>query len=306
MDARLDAATLARGLRAMLGELRRHEQELNRLNVFPVRDHDTGTNLALTVQSAVAQLDGSHTMAEVTAAITEGSLLGARGNSGVILAEALRGLCATWAPLDQVGPDDLVRGFRAAADHAAGAVLRPVDGTIVTVVRATAEALEAAPGGDVAELLDRAVDAAARAVTATTGQLAVLRDAGVVDAAGRGFELCLRALAGALRPAPQPPAGERAGAAAGRPGPDPHPAGAPGRHLTARGQVEVQFLLQCPERAVEELRRRLGRLGDSVAVVGGGGRYQVHLHTREPAAAVEAAAAVGVTSRVRVTPLPRQ
>ena len=128
--------------------LRTHQDELNRLNVYPVPDGDTGTNMALTLESVVGELpglDGSDDeMHEVCEAIRHGSLMGARGNSGVILSQILRGLADTFSPLDSVSGADVVAGLRRAADAAYEAVLRPVEGTILTVVRLAAESVEQA------------------------------------------------------------------------------------------------------------------------------------------------------------------
>src|SRR6266540_873172 len=151
----LDAAALGDVLAAVLDLVRDHEDELNRLNVFPVRDHDTGTNMTLTLEGAVKAVEATsgRPMRELARAVVDAAMVEARGNSGTILAEVLRGLFETWAPLELVGP------------------------------------------ADVNALLAGAAEAAGRAVEATTGQLAALRRAGVVDAAARGFELCVRAFA---------------------------------------------------------------------------------------------------------------
>src|SRR6266536_4824888 len=132
---RLNTAGLGKCLRSMLAAVRDHEDELNRLNVFPVRDHDTGTNMALTLAGEVKAVEATRgrPMRELAGAVVDAAMLEARGNSGTILAEVLRGLFETWAPLDLVGPADLVRGFRAAADRAEQSVLNPVEGTILTV-----------------------------------------------------------------------------------------------------------------------------------------------------------------------------
>src|SRR6266540_1328790 len=193
----LDAAALGDVLAAVLDLVRDHEDELNRLNVFPVRDHDTGTNMTLTLEGAVKAVEATsgRPMRELARAVVDAAMVEARGNSGTILAEVLRGLFETWAPLELVGPADLVRGFRAAAERAEQSVLEPVEGTILTVARVTADAMEELAPADVNALLAGAAEAAGRAVEATTGQLAALRRAGVVDAAARGFELCVRAFA---------------------------------------------------------------------------------------------------------------
>ena len=287
---RLSAAGLGKCLRSMLAAVRDHEDELNRLNVFPVRDHDTGTNMALTLAGVVKAVEatGDRPLRELAAAVVDAALLDARGNSGIILAEVLRGLFETWAPLERVGAADLARGFRVAAERADQAVLEPVEGTILTVVRATAEALALAEpsAGDPAELLAEAAQATTRAVEATRDQLDVLRRAGVVDAAARGFELCMWAFAAtaAGRPAP-----ERA-----RP-----PVAAVGAQ--ARGPAfEVQYLLACGERDAEELKRYLATVGDSIAVARGDGRYRVHVHTDHPGAAIEEAIRRGPVSRIQI------
>ncbi len=294
MPQPLDAQTLVEAVRAMLGELRRHSDELNRLNVFPVHDRDTGTNMVATLQRAAEAADAADGggMRAAATAITEGALMGAAGNSGMILAEVLRGLCETWAPLDRVGPAELVTGFWAASRHADRAVLEPVEGTILTVVRATAEALEAAGDRDVDALLAVGVEAATRAVAATQDQLDVLRDAGVVDAAGRGFELCLGALASVVA-APRPPG--RAAPAAPRP--------LPGHERGDGHAFEVQYLLACRPEEIEQLKGYLRTIGDSVAVTGDGGLYSVHVHTDDAGPAIEAAIRRGTPSRIRVARL---
>lgn len=289
----LDAAALGDALAAMLALVREHEDELNRLNVFPVRDHDTGTNMALTLEGVVKAVEATRgrPMRELASAVVDAAMLEARGNSGTILAEVLRGLFETWATLELVGPADLVRGFRAAAERAQQSVLEPVEGTILTVARVTADAMEELAAAEVGALLAGATEAAGRAVEATTGQLAVLRRAGVVDAAARGFELCVRAFATTVggepaesRGAAEPVGDRGAGTPAGRRGP----------------AFEVQYLLVCSERDARELERYLATIGDSITVARGDGRYRVHVHTDQAGAAIEAAVQRGQTSRIEV------
>ncbi len=141
----LAAADLRRALLRFRDALRAHQEELNRLNVYPVPDGDTGTNMALTLESVSAELKQSESMDDVCHAISRGSLMGARGNSGVILSQILRGLSDEFRTEDAVRPEVLARGFRRAADAAYEAVMRPVEGTILTVVREIAEAFEALP-----------------------------------------------------------------------------------------------------------------------------------------------------------------
>jgi dihydroxyacetone kinase-like predicted kinase len=300
----LDATALGDVLDAMLAVVREHEDELNRLNVFPVRDHDTGTNMALTLEGVVKAVEATRgrPMREVAAAVVDAAMLEARGNSGTILAEVLRGLFETWAPLERVGPADLVSGFRAAAERARQSVLEPVEGTILTVARVTADAMEELPPADVDVLLARAAEAAGRAVEATTGQLAALRRAGVVDAAARGFELCVRAFAATV-------AGEAAQAPGGgteQPRRDPGraaatPDGAPGEGR--RGPAfEVQYLLDCDtgEDEMRDLERYLATIGDSITIARGDGRCRVHVHTDQAGAAIEEAIRRGKVSKIEI------
>jgi dihydroxyacetone kinase-like predicted kinase len=218
-------------------------------------------------------------------------LLEARGNSGTILAEALRGLCQTWAPLGTVGPAELVRGFQAAAERADRAVLEPVEGTILTVVRATVRALEALPADDVGRQLAAAADAAAQAVAATRNQLAALRRAGVVDAGARGWELCLRAFAASTGGVP--------------PRSEPADVPAPGCAVLTPG-YEVQYLLTCSQQDAQAIEGYLRTIGESVTLVRGDGCVRVHVHTDRPGPAIEAALRVGKPSRIEIACLHPQ
>jgi dihydroxyacetone kinase-like predicted kinase len=328
----LDAPTLAASLRAMLAALRAHEDELNRLNVFPVRDHDTGTNMVLTLAGMVAALDAptdgapEPTLAGIAKAAGGAALEEARGNSGVILAEALRGLLDTWAPLERVGPADLARGLRAAATAAREAVLDPVEGTILTVADATATAVEAhahshphthgnsETGTTVPALLAIAASAAREAVAATREQLGALHDAGVVDAAGYGLQRCLEAFAATTMDATDGAAEgtspvDNASAtpsnldslASGGP-----PEAGEGTHAVpgesgGPALFEVQYLIACEREAADELARELGAIGDSVAVARGNGTFRVHVHTEQAGAAIEAALRWGTPSRIQVS-----
>ncbi|MDP9386423.1 MAG: DAK2 domain-containing protein, partial [Actinomycetota bacterium] len=189
--------------------LRDHREAVNRLNVYPVPDGDTGTNMALTVESVVKALDGADDMSEVCRAICHGSLMGARGNSGVILCQVLRGMAEAWRDAEGAGAGDVARALRAATEAAYRAVMHPVEGTMLTVARAAADdACRAAEaGGGLVEVLDAARAAAADALAGTPEQLAVLKEAGVVDAGGAGLLLLLDALlhVAAERPLPVPP-----------------------------------------------------------------------------------------------------
>src|SRR6516225_6112777 len=186
---RLTPSDLASVVVTYRDALRGHKEAINRLNVYPVPDGDTGTNMALTVEAAVAELaalDGHGTdLPGVCHAITHGSLMGARGNSGVILSQILRGIADAFAHDPNGDSTTLADGLSRATTAAYGAVMRPVEGTILSVVRAAADAAAGPGPGPVpslTNLLDNCHDAAADALRRTPEQLPVLQQAGVVDA----------------------------------------------------------------------------------------------------------------------------
>ncbi|HEY3671489.1 MAG TPA: DAK2 domain-containing protein [Acidimicrobiia bacterium] len=291
--------------------LRTHQDELNALNVYPVPDGDTGTNMALTLESVVGELDGSpevapmetDSMERVCEAIRHGSLMGARGNSGVILSQILRGMADTFAPLDAVSGADVAAGLRRAADAAYEAVLRPVEGTILTVVRVAAESVERAVSeGEttLAGVLERAAGAARDAVASTPDLLPVLREAGVVDAGGRGFELliasCLHVVSGTPLPAAEAVNAKVTVGASGAS----HEGG------IADLRYEVMFFLDAPDEQIDGFKSAWGDLGDSIVVVGGDGLWNCHVHTDDIGAAIEAGIAIGRPRDIRVTDLLEQ
>ena len=290
--------------------LRAHQAALNRLNVYPVPDGDTGTNMALTLESVVAELDGVAAgpawpegvgMADVCRAIGHGSLMGARGNSGVILSQILRGLTEGVKDADGIDGARLAEALEAASSAAYRAVLRPVEGTILTVAREAAEAAVAGRDGSLVEVLEAAAEAARAALERTPQLLAVLAQAGVVDAGGAGFVLLLDSLlhVAAGRPLPEPDV------AAG-----PVEARAESHERDGSGEggprYEVMFLLDGPEDAVEGMKRAWGELGDSIVVVGGDGTWNCHVHTDDIGAAIEAGVGAGRPYRIRVTDLHEQ
>jgi DAK2 domain fusion protein YloV len=304
-------------LRALtgLGEAR---AEIDALNVFPVPDGDTGTNLYLTMESAVEAVgacwqDGEPRLAEAARAMALGALMGARGNSGVIVSQILRGTSEVLAeqpdavPLD---PDALRRLLRRAADLAYEAVARPVEGTILTVARAAADAADAVSDAadavsvaadaasercDAADLMRAAAEGARAALDETPTLLESLRLAGVVDAGGRGLVVVLDALADVLAGAPAPEAGSHL--------PLPRPVDGGASHHYGGPAYEVMFLLDAPDEAIGPLRRQLDGLGDSLVVVGGDGLWNVHVHVDDAGAAVEAGMAAGRPYRLRITHL---
>jgi len=281
--------------------LRSHQDELNRLNVYPVPDGDTGTNMALTLESVVGELDSADGMAEICHAVSHGSLMGARGNSGVILSQILRGLADTFSDRDEASGADLVAGLRRATDAAYQAVLRPVEGTILTVVRAVTEAVEAAhEAGEesLAALLDRAAAAARDAVERTPELLPVLKEAGVVDAGGQGFALMIDAFLTVVdgRPLPEPEV------VATPPAVEAHMHGEDASSL----RYEVMYLLEANDSTIPAFKDTWASLGDSIVVVGGDGMWNCHVHTNDVGAAIEAGIDAGRPRSIRVTDLVDQ
>jgi uncharacterized protein len=281
--------------------LRAHQEELNRLNVYPVPDGDTGTNMALTLESVTNEIGTAESMPEVCRAVAHGSLMGARGNSGVILSQILRALADTFSDLDGAGGADVVAGLRHAADAAYQAVMRPVEGTILTVAREAAEAAEAAQAdgrGALVDVLDAALTAARESVARTPDLLPVLREAGVVDAGGHGFTLLLAAFLEVVD---------------GRPIPDPeviHTPAAVEAHLRG-GDVsslrfEVMYLLDADDATIPAFKDAWDAIGDSIVVVGGSGLWNCHVHTNDIGAAIEAGIEAGRPARIRITDLQDQ
>jgi uncharacterized protein len=295
----LSAADLRQAVLRFRDALRAHQEELNRLNVYPVPDGDTGTNMALTLESVSAELKTAESMDEVCHAVSRGSLMGARGNSGVITSQILRGLVDGFRALDTVGATDLRAGLRQGTDAAYQAVMRPVEGTMLTVVRESAEAVEALVGDlTLASLLEAAYDAACASVERTPTLLPALRDAGVVDAGGKGFTLLLAALLEVV---------------SGRAIPEPEIVNAPAvvtAHLAGDDvsslRYEVMYLLEAEDDTMPAFRNTWGAIGDSIVIVGGDGLYNCHIHTNDIGGAVEAGIDAGRPRKIHITDLIEQ
>ncbi|HEY5246534.1 MAG TPA: DAK2 domain-containing protein [Acidimicrobiales bacterium] len=292
--------------------LRHHQQAINRLNVYPVPDGDTGTNMALTLEAVVKELEGlgeRAAMADVCRAVSHGSLMGARGNSGVILSQLLRGIAGQLARAEEVGPADLAEGLRLASDLADQAVVRPVEGTILTVARAAGDGATAgqAAGGQLVEVVERAREAAADALARTPEMLDVLARAGVVDAGGTGYLLLLDAVLTVLdgRALPDPPAVDDSATAMNAVGPAAGAPAGPGETM-ADLRYEVMYLLDAPDDTIPAFKDVWAGIGDSIVVVGGDGLWNCHIHTDDIGAAVEAALDAGRPREIRVTDLAEQ
>ncbi|HZQ59242.1 MAG TPA: DAK2 domain-containing protein [Acidimicrobiales bacterium] len=279
--------------------LREHQESINRLNVYPVPDGDTGTNMALTLESVVGELNGASEMAAVCRAISHGSLMGARGNSGVILSQILRGVAKQFESVPE-GADGqaMAEALANASEAAYQAVMRPVEGTMLTVARAAAEAASA--GGELVDVLERARAAAADALARTPELLAVLAEAGVVDAGGAGFLLLLDAFLHVTDGRPLP-AAEPAVSGLATGAPQVH-----GHEAVGDLRYEVMFLLEAADETLPAFRDVWSGIGDSIVVVGGDGMWNCHIHTDDVGAAIEAGIDAGRPRRIRVTDLRDQ
>ena len=304
----LNAATLRRVIAGFHGALSEHREAIDNLNVYPVPDGDTGTNMTLTVRSVTEGLDGVDDRLEpLCRAVAHGALMGARGNSGVILAQILRGFCGVLRDAASAGqePDAPVvaQALTAASEGAYTAVARPVEGTILTVIREASDAARAAAeaGGGLVEVLDAARAQGYDALERTPEMLAVLAEAGVVDAGGAGLLLLLDACLAELdgRPMPAPPKVVA--------GPTPVASASAARPIEESSiadlRYEVMFLLDAPDSCVDGFKQAWTEVGDSIVVVGGDGIWNCHIHTHDIGAAIEAGIAVGRPHRIQVTDL---
>ncbi|MEP7017358.1 MAG: DAK2 domain-containing protein [Actinomycetota bacterium] len=320
---RLDSRAARRWAIATRVAFATHRAEIDELNVFPVPDRDTGTNLYMTLDTALeAAREASRgsgqgaepTLAGDAAALARACLLAARGNSGVILSQLVRGLSEVIAEaagrgiggmrgLAGIDAPTLALAVRRASDRAYASVTRPVEGTILSVAAAAAGAAElaVAKGSDLYAVVHASLAAARVALAATTAQLPSLSRAGVVDAGGMGYVLVLEALerviAGELATDPRPVRGARSQPLASPPSTRESHGGEP-----EGPAYEVMYLLSdSTESAVSGLRVRLDQLGDSVLVVGGDDLWNVHAHVDDIGAAMEAGVEAGRPHRIQVT-----
>jgi uncharacterized protein len=307
----LDAFALRDWAHTSVGDLITHIDEINRLNVFPVADSDTGVNMLFTMRSALAEANTDAKSADVVktaAALSAGALNGARGNSGVILSQILRGIADVTARAAADSDDELhlidAALLGAALHRGVDLVVasmggREIPGTIVSVLKAAGDAVEqsASAGEGLSPAVTVAGEAAVIALEKTPEQLDVLGDAGVVDAGGRGLLVLLDALRSTItgqapnrkvyEPAPRRPVPEIAAQA-------PAP------------QFEVMYLLGgCDTEGADLLRERLDELGESVAIATSGvvGGYSVHVHTDDAGAAIEAGLTFGDPRRIQISML---
>jgi len=287
--------------------MRAHQEGINRLNVYPVPDGDTGTNMTRTLDAVVAELEGADAGLETTCeAISHGSLMGARGNSGVILSQILRGLAATMRTNTPPTATKVADALKAASVAAYEAVLKPIEGTILTVVRETADAAQRAAhdGATLAAMLHVARAAGRTALANTPEQLPVLKDAGVVDAGGAGFLLLMDSALHVVDGEPLPEPEDVAGPTSEQLERVMQRAANDGVVDVSELRYEVMFLLNIEDAKSKAFMEAWGKIGDSIVVVGGDGLYNCHVHTNDIGAAIEAPLELGGKPfKIRVTDL---
>jgi uncharacterized protein len=273
--------------RAALAALEASRGRIDDLNVYPVPDGDTGTNMTETVRAAVSALER-----DPGADVVRALLMGARGNSGVILSQLVRGTVEALGETERIDAAALARALRGASDAGYAAVRNPQEGTMLSVARSLAERAEELTSGDppLAEALADLVARGERALAATPEQLPILKEAGVVDAGGAGVLEVLRGIAAHVRGEPLP---ELEAFAAGIPLEAVH-------QELSRYRYCTSFFVEGGDVDPGELERELMKIGDSLLVVGAPGAVKVHVHTDEPGAALALATARGVVEEVEI------
>lgn len=269
-------------------------EETNALNVYPVPDGDTGTNMHLTLQSVRRELDLADTsrMSDVARAISYGSLLGARGNSGVITSQILKGFSEVIKNSDAVSPALLAQAFEEGCKTGYKAVMKPVEGTILTVSKGLAEGAKRASDG-IEEVLEAALQGGREALERTPDLLPVLKQAGVVDAGGAGLIRLIEGLQGFIKglPLPQPPKIDKYA-------------------QTAFEEEEfgycTEFLMEDVKEPVEKVREAVTPYGDSLLVVGAEGFVKGHIHTNDPDGLLAMVARYGKMVRTKVEDMSQQ
>src|SRR6267142_6514285 len=302
----VDGPLFKRALLGSLSWLSANHEEVNRLNVFPVPDGDTGTNMLLTLQSAVEDIKESDAaeVSKIAKLASHGSLMGARGNSGVILSQIFRGFARAVEGKSSLTPAELATAFEEAANAAYRAVNKPTEGTILTVAREAGRAAAAAaatPGATIPRVIAAAADGARAAVLKTPSQLQILRDAGVVDAGGFGLQVILEGMLKTVEEAES----------------------SNGALVTSRSAAPVasqvavalpeegwgyctEFLIEGSDLDLDVIKNQIEALGNSVLVVGEPELVKVHVHTDDPTRVINLAGGYGKLLKLNVGDMSTQ
>jgi len=298
----VDGTLFKQALLGSLSWLAANQEEVNRLNVFPVPDGDTGTNMLLTLQSAVEDIKESQAteISKIARLASHGSLMGARGNSGVILSQIFRGFARAVEGKSALNPTELAGAFEEAANAAYRAVNRPTEGTILTVAREagrSAQAAASSPDATAPGVIAAAAAGARAAVQKTPSQLQILHDAGVVDAGGFGLQLILEGMLKSLEETEAPAAAVVTKT----------PAAQVSMDLPEGGWGYcTEFLIEGSKLDLEGIRAEIEALGNSVLVVGEPELLKVHVHTDDPTRVIGVAGAHGKLLKLNVGDMSTQ
>ena len=279
------------------------KEEVNALNVFPVPDGDTGTNMSLTSKSALKQIDaleGDFSVGDVSAAAARGALMGARGNSGVILSQLLRGFSEGLEGIDEAGTSEIAHAFKKASETTYKAVMKPIEGTILTVGRETADFAirHHKKSEDPVKFLEDVIVEANKSLDNTPNLLEVLKEANVVDAGGKGLVVLLE---GALKVLKGEDIADQS----------------EDETLKKKAQKEIQFteadkslkygyctefIINTDYEDIDSFREKIAPLGDCLLVVGGGGSHiiKVHVHTNDPGIVLQHACELGLLQDIKI------
>ena len=308
----LSGTDLAAALTAGFHCLQRYRDPINALNVYPVPDGDTGTNMLLTMRAGIeklAQVDGA-TAGEVAAQMADGTFWEARGNSGVILSQFFKGIATGLEGKEACSGGDLAQAFRSATDAAYKSVGNPVEGTMLTVIRWVAEALESsteaeATEGDVLAMWEKGYSASREALDATPSMLAKLREAGVVDAGGMGIVVILGGAYLHLTGENVEEADLSLATSAGQIDPS-HLASVSVESDFLDSSVEsewgycTQFLIQGENLDIEKVRSDLAATAESLVIIGDDRFIRVHVHVEDPGVALTYAVGLGELDQIKI------
>jgi DAK2 domain fusion protein YloV len=293
-----DGQGLKRLLKAGTAWLDRHMDAINSLNVFPVPDGDTGTNMLLTMQAALQEIANSpeRSVSAIAHTAAHGALMGARGNSGVILSQILRGVARSIDGKDEFNASDFASAMKEGTATAYKGVIKPVEGTILTVVREAAEAAVTAVAEeeDLRLVLEQVVNEAKESVAKTPSLLPVLAEAGVVDAGGQGLFIIMEGMLRYIR-------GETVEV-------DFAMETAVDLHVPSEDEYgyDVQFIIQGQDLNLEQIRDTIAAMGESTLVVGDSTTIKVHIHTEEPGTPLNYGASMGSLSKIIVENMQEQ
>lgn len=294
----IDGTSLKKMFIGAANALEKNKELVNSLNVFPVPDGDTGTNMSLTMQSAIKQVKGinSEEIDQIATAASNGSLMGARGNSGVILSQLFRGFSKGLKGVEQINTNTLATAFKLGSDTAYKAVMKPIEGTILTVARECAEkAIEISKNEkDIISFLDKVIEHGERTLDRTPDMLPVLKQAGVVDAGGKGLLIILLGALGILK---------------GETDIDIESSPSPTEDFKYDHDLNeeditfgycTEFIINNTGHSPESLRNQLSNHGDSILVVGGDDIIKVHIHTNNPGQVLENAIKLGELIDIKI------